>query len=63
MEVEYILCQIQLGHTSLAKRTHRQEGFDPRLGFNTGLKKFAGKSPTLSKDNLNPLQETLDETV
>ena len=33
MEVEYTLCQIQLGQTSLARRTHRREGCDPCLSI------------------------------
>ena len=35
MEVEYTLCQVQLSQTSLARRTHRQEGCDPRLEIQT----------------------------
>lgn len=31
MEVEYTLCQIQSGQISLAAKTHRQRGGDPRL--------------------------------
>lgn len=34
MEVEYTLCQIQIGQDSLATRTHRREGGDPRLTVN-----------------------------
>ena len=36
MEVEYTLCQLQLGNTSFARRTHRQEGCDPRLSVHHG---------------------------
>ena len=32
MEIEYTLCQIQSGLISLAAKTHRQRGGDPRLG-------------------------------
>ena len=31
MEVEYTICQIQSGQISLAAKTHRQQGGDPRL--------------------------------
>lgn len=33
MEVEYTLCQIQSGRISLAAKTHRQDGGDPRLAI------------------------------
>ena len=36
MEVEYTLCQVQLGQTSLALRTHRRESHDPRLEIQHG---------------------------
>ena len=31
MEVEYTICQIQSGYISLAAKTHRRQGGDPRL--------------------------------
>jgi hypothetical protein len=31
LEIEYTLCQIQSGQISLAAKTHRQQGGDPRL--------------------------------
>ena len=33
MEIEYTLCQIQSGQISLAAKTHRQQGGDPRLSI------------------------------
>ena len=36
MEIEYTLCQIQMGQTSLALRTHRRESHDPRLSIQQG---------------------------
>ena len=36
MEVEYTLCQIQLGDNSLAAKTHRRQGGDPRVTINVG---------------------------
>ena len=36
MEIEYTLCQIQSGQISLAAKTHRQRGGDPRLRVQVG---------------------------
>ena len=47
MEVEYTLCQIQLTQISLARRTHRREGCDPRLRIQHGAQDVRWKLTNL----------------